>query len=238
MAVVHVVDMVGHQDQDVGRRDALQRPEVPVHRIGRPAIPHLPHTLRRRQGDDGLVRLMAEARPAEPEVVFQGERLILEEDKDLPDIGIEAIAQGKINEAIAPSKADGGFGATGLTQLPTRSPLPPPRSGCSAYHPQDQEEEAQEGDTYEYQVPIHVSGDLRPLASGPDRSAHVRPAQLFNSLRNSTSASRAARATAHTRARLLTTRMSHPSPVIPGLGDWQEFQEATHASGAWRCPKG
>jgi hypothetical protein len=42
-------------------------------------------------------------------MTLQRQRLVLREDENLADGRIDAVAQGKIDEAIAAPKADGGF---------------------------------------------------------------------------------------------------------------------------------
>jgi hypothetical protein len=50
VTVVHVIDMIAAEDQDMRRVDALQEGEVLVHRIRRPLILPVPHSRRRRNG--------------------------------------------------------------------------------------------------------------------------------------------------------------------------------------------
>jgi hypothetical protein len=47
--------------------------------------------------------------PGKPEVLVQGQRLVLRQDRDLADAGIDAVRKRKIDDAVVPAEGDRRF---------------------------------------------------------------------------------------------------------------------------------
>ena len=97
--VIHFVDMVPGEDQHVFSVVAAQDVDVLVHRVGGAAVPVGGDALLRRQQFDELFEAAVEETPAALQVPDQALRLVLRANTDAPDAGIDAIGQGKIDDA-------------------------------------------------------------------------------------------------------------------------------------------
>jgi hypothetical protein len=92
--VVHLVDVVAGQHHDVVGAVAGQDVLVLVDRVGRAAVPaFLVHPLLRRQQVDELVHLALQEGPAALQVAQQAVALVLRDDADAPDAGVQAVGQ-------------------------------------------------------------------------------------------------------------------------------------------------
>ena len=112
LSVIHLVDMVAGQDQDVVRFVRAQDVEILVHRVGCTEIPVLfRNALRGGQDVDELLEAAVEETPAALDVPDQTVGLVLRRHADAPDPGIHAIRQGKIDDAELAAKRHGRFGA-------------------------------------------------------------------------------------------------------------------------------
>ena len=109
--VVHLVDVVAGQDDDVARRVVLDDVDVLEHRVGGAGVPGgLGDALARGQDVEALVALGAEEGPAALEVADQAVRLVLGGDADAPDAGVERVGQGEVDDARLAAEIDRGLG--------------------------------------------------------------------------------------------------------------------------------
>ena len=84
--------------------------EVLEYRVRGAAVPgFFIDALLRRQQVDEFVHFGLQKRPAPLQMAQQAVRLVLGRDADLPDSGIQAIGQGKIDDAELAAEIHGGF---------------------------------------------------------------------------------------------------------------------------------
>src|SRR5712671_5529150 len=81
--------------------------EILVHGVRRSLIPVLAHTLLRRQNLDELAQFLGNDAPAHADVSVEGERLVLRGDENAAQTGIDAVAQGEVDDAIRSAEIDG-----------------------------------------------------------------------------------------------------------------------------------
>ena len=109
--VVHLVDVIARQDDDVFRRVALDDVDVLIDRVRGPGIPRpVRDALARGQDVEALVAFVAEEIPAALQMPDQAVRLVLGGDADAANAGIERIGEGKIDDARLAAEMDRGFG--------------------------------------------------------------------------------------------------------------------------------
>ena len=97
--VVHPVDVVAGEDDDVARRVARDDVEVLEDGVGRALVPlALRHPLAGRQDVEALVPLRPEEVPAALEVADQAVRLVLRRHRDAADAGIEGVGEGEVDD--------------------------------------------------------------------------------------------------------------------------------------------
>jgi hypothetical protein len=118
--VVHLVDVVAGQDDNVicpvGRQDVL----VLVDRIGGAAVPaFFVDSLLRRQQIDEFVHLGSKESPAALQVAQQAVALVLRDHADAPDPRVQAVGKREVHDAELAAEIDCGLGpAIGQTLEP------------------------------------------------------------------------------------------------------------------------
>ena len=110
--VVHLVDVVaGQDDHDVGRvvlddvhvaEDGVRGPAVPLGDLA-------PRDVRLEQLHAALVAVEV-PRPAQPDVVVERARVVLGQDDDVVDVGVDAVRQREIDDPVLATERDGGLG--------------------------------------------------------------------------------------------------------------------------------
>ena len=112
LRIVHLVDVVAGQHQQVLGVVRHQDVEVLVDGVGRAAVPPvLIHALLRGQQVDELVELVAQERPAALQVAQQAVRFVLREHADAPHPGVQAVGQREIDDAELAAEVHGRLGA-------------------------------------------------------------------------------------------------------------------------------
>ena len=111
LLVVHLVDVIAGEHDDVARVLANDRVEVLVDRVGRALIPVLADALLRRQDLDELAELLRDDRPALADVAIERERLVLRRDEDVAESRVDAVAQDEIDDAVRPAEVHRRLGA-------------------------------------------------------------------------------------------------------------------------------
>ena len=111
LLVVHLVDVIAGEHDDVARVLADDRVEVLVHGVGRALIPVLADALLRRQDLDELAELLRHHRPALADVAVERERLVLRGDEDVAQSRVDAVAQDEIDDAVGPAEIHRRLGA-------------------------------------------------------------------------------------------------------------------------------
>ena len=122
--VVHLVDVVAGQDDDVARAVVLDDVHVLEHRVGGARVPlRLRDALAGRQHVEALVALGAEEVPAALQMADQAVRLVLRRDRDAADAGVERVGQREIDDARLAAEIDGRLGApVGQFHQPAAAP--------------------------------------------------------------------------------------------------------------------
>ena len=110
LPIIHFVDVVSGKNHDVLRLLRADGINVLVHGIGRSLIPLVADPLHRRQYFDKLPHLAPENVPSLANVAIQRERLVLREDVDTPQIRIEAVGKGDIDDAVNAAERDRRLG--------------------------------------------------------------------------------------------------------------------------------
>ena len=123
-AVVHAVDVVAREDQHPLGLAPFQQVDVLVDRVGGALVPLLADPVLGRDAVEELVRLVAEDVPAALQVLVQGERLVLGQHVDLPQVAVDAVAEGEIDDAVGAAEGHGRLG-TVLGQRIEALPLAP-----------------------------------------------------------------------------------------------------------------
>ena len=111
LPVIHLVDVIAGQDDDVARVLAGDRIEVLIDGVGRALVPVLADALLRRDDLDELAELLRHDAPALPDVPVERERFVLRGDEDAPEAGVEAVAEDEVDDAVRPAEVDGRLGA-------------------------------------------------------------------------------------------------------------------------------
>ena len=88
-AVIHLVDVVAGEDQHVLGLLRPDRVNVLIHRVGGALVPLIAYPLHRRQHFDELSHLAAHDVPAFADVAVQRKRLVLGEDINPAQVGID-----------------------------------------------------------------------------------------------------------------------------------------------------
>ena len=111
LGVVHLVDVVAGQDEYIFRVIGLQEVDVLVDGVGRAFVPgalfSLPHV--GGQDVDAAVGPVQVPGLAVADVGIQLQRPVLGEHPNRVDTGVDAVGQGKVDDAILSSKGDRGF---------------------------------------------------------------------------------------------------------------------------------
>ena len=111
LGVVHLVDVVAGEHDEMSRVLAQDRIEVLVDRIGGAEIPVLADALLRAENLDELAEFVGDDAPSHAEVPAERQRLVLERDEDLPQPGVDAVAQREVDDAVGAAEVDRRLGA-------------------------------------------------------------------------------------------------------------------------------
>ena len=110
LAVVHLVDMVAGEDQHIARSVGVEDVNILEYGIGGTLIPTGIHALLCREEFDKFAEFAAQKSPTELDVTDEAVGLVLGEDADAANPGIETVGQAKINDAELAAKGYGRFG--------------------------------------------------------------------------------------------------------------------------------
>ena len=90
---------------------ALEGVQVLVHGVGGAEVPVLADPLLRGQDLDELAELLGDDAPPHAHVAAQRERLVLGSDEDSPQPGVDAVAEGEVDDAVRTAEVDRRFGS-------------------------------------------------------------------------------------------------------------------------------
>ena len=109
--IIHFVDVVAGEDDHVLGLLASDGIDVLIDRVGRSHVPVLAHPLHGGQDFDELADFTAENIPAFADLTIQRERLVLREDEDAAQAGVDAVRKRDVDDAVDAAEDHGGFGA-------------------------------------------------------------------------------------------------------------------------------
>ena len=113
--VVHLVDVVAGQDEDDVAGLLADHLEVDEHGVRGAAVPlgrPAARDVRLEQADAALVAVEV-PRPARADVVVQRARVVLRQDEDVVDLGVDAVRQREVDDPVLARERHGGLGADG-----------------------------------------------------------------------------------------------------------------------------
>src|SRR5256885_6674911 len=110
LGVVHFVDVIATQDENVFRAFAGDGVNVLVDGVGRAAIPLLADAHLRRKNFDKFAEA-DDGRPSGANVAAEAERFVLSENENAAEIGVDTIGKSDVNDAIGGAERNGGLGA-------------------------------------------------------------------------------------------------------------------------------
>ena len=108
--VIHFVDVVAGENEDVIRLLAADRIDVLVDGVRGALIPVLRNAHLRRQDFDEVAEPHQHG-PAAANVPIEAERFVLREDEDAAQIAVQAVRERDVDDPIDAAKRHGGFGA-------------------------------------------------------------------------------------------------------------------------------
>ena len=109
--VIHLVDVVAGEDEHVFGLLGADGIDVLIDRVGRPHVPVLADPLHGRQDFDELADFIAENVPAFADLTIERERLVLGENKDAAQTGVDAVGKRNVDDAVDATEGDSGLGA-------------------------------------------------------------------------------------------------------------------------------
>ena len=109
-AIIHLIDMIPRQNQNILRVVIANDVQVLVDSVGSTGIPGRPDTLLGRQQLDKFTELTAQKTPAALDMLEQGVRLVLGQNTYPPNSGVHAIGERKVDDTEFSAKRDCRFG--------------------------------------------------------------------------------------------------------------------------------
>ncbi len=110
--VVHLVDVVAGEDDDVLGLLGADGVDVLVDGVGGALVPGLGDALHGREDLDELAEFVGDdGAPALADVAVERERLVLGEDVDVAQVGVDAVGEGDVDDAVLAGEGDGRLGA-------------------------------------------------------------------------------------------------------------------------------
>jgi hypothetical protein len=110
--IVHLVDMVAGEDEDVLGLLRADGVDVLEDGVGGALIPALGNALHGRKDLDELAEFAGDDRaPAFADVAIEREGFVLSEDVDVAKVGVDAVREGDIDNPVLTGKGNSGLGA-------------------------------------------------------------------------------------------------------------------------------
>ena len=110
--VVHLVDVVAGEDDDVLGLFGADGVDVLVDGVGGALVPGFGDALHGWEDLDELAELVGDDRaPALADMAVERERFVLGEDVDVAEIGVDAVGEGDVDDAVLAGEGDGRLGA-------------------------------------------------------------------------------------------------------------------------------
>ncbi len=110
--VVHLVDVVAGEDEDVLGLLGADGVDVLVDGVGGALVPGLGDALHGREDFNKLAEFVGDdGAPALADVAVEGERLVLGEDVDVAEVGVDAVGESDVDDAVLAGEGYGRLGA-------------------------------------------------------------------------------------------------------------------------------
>jgi hypothetical protein len=123
--IVHLVDVIAGEDDDVLGFFGADGVDVLVDGIGGALIPRLGDALHRREYLDELAELVGDdGAPALADVAVERKGLVLGEDVNVAQVGVDAVGKGDVDDAVLAGEGTAGL-ARSRVRGKSRSPAPP-----------------------------------------------------------------------------------------------------------------
>jgi hypothetical protein len=110
-AVIHLVDVIAGENEHIFGLLGADGINILIDRVGRTLIPLVADALHGRQHFDEFSDFAAENIPALTDVAVQRKRFVLRKDADAAQVGVQAVAESDIDDAVHAAESDGGLGA-------------------------------------------------------------------------------------------------------------------------------
>jgi hypothetical protein len=110
LRIIHLVDVIAGEDQDVIGTRFLDRIDVLVDRVGCPLVPVLIDSLLRGQNVDELIEFAAQKPPAQVQMPIKTGRLVLRQHQHAAQAAVDAIGESEIDDAVDSPEGDRRFG--------------------------------------------------------------------------------------------------------------------------------
>src|SRR5207248_4923829 len=99
-SVVHFVDVIAGKNKNVLGLLGADRINILIHGVGGALVPRLADPLHRRQHFDELSHFATDDVPAFTDMAVQGKRLVLGQDVDPAQVGVDAIGERDVDDAV------------------------------------------------------------------------------------------------------------------------------------------
>ena len=134
LAVIHFVDVIAGENEDVLGLLGADGINVLVNRVGRALIPLIADALHGRKDFDELSDFAAQDVPAFADVAVQRQSFVLGEDVDAAQVGVEAVGESDVDDAIHSTEGDGGLGAIAGERIKALSGATGEKDSESVFH--------------------------------------------------------------------------------------------------------
>ncbi len=109
LRVVHLVDVVAREDHHPLGRLTHDGVQVLVHGVGRAEVPVVADPLLRGQDLDELAEFLCHDAPALPDVAIERQALVLRDDEDAAQAGVDAVAEREVDDAVGAAEVHRWF---------------------------------------------------------------------------------------------------------------------------------
>ena len=135
LGVIHFVDVVAGENEGELGAFAADGVDVLVDGVGGAHVPVFADPLHGRQDFDKLAQLTAhDVAPAFTDMAVERERLVLRQDVDAAQIGVEAVGERDVDDAVDAAEGDGRLGAVARERIQTLTRSSRQQDSESVYH--------------------------------------------------------------------------------------------------------
>ena len=134
LAVIHFVDVIAGEDEDVLGLLGADGINVLVNGVGCALIPLVADPLHGGKDFDELSDFAAEDVPALADVTVQRQGFVLGEDVNAAQVRVEAVGEGDVDDAVHASEGDGGLGAVASKRIKAFSGAACEKDSESVFH--------------------------------------------------------------------------------------------------------